>query len=223
MRPTNHKTSMLDLSAKWGTTQMTISNMAKKGCDFDQPDEDVAKWMLKHSMRKSKAMKEAIALVLKPEAIEQVKQEERRSLEEMRDYYSDQLDKATNSGHTDHEEIKFWNDLWLKADESIRRSQAHERKLGLEQGETLPKATVEEILKNVIWAGNACCNNFSKQLAQSLSGKTPAEIHKILKPTLLALLIFEGFDKLAKVPGEINLPQWVIDCVQTEEKLYLKP
>ena len=223
MRPTNHKSSMLDLSAKWGTTQMTISNMAKKGCDFDQPDEDVAKWILKHSMRKSKAMKDAIAAVLKPEIIEHVKQEERRSLEEMRDYYSSELDKATNSSYAGHEEIKFWNDLWLKADESIRRSQAHERKLGLEQGETLPKENVEAILKNVIWAGNACCNNFSKQLAQSLSGKTPAEVHKVLKPNLLAMLIFEGFDKLAKVPGEINMPQWVIDCVKSEEKLYLKP
>ena len=222
MRPTNHKTSMLDLSAKWGTTQMTISNMAKKGCDFDQPDEDVAKWILKHSMRKSKAMKDAIAAVLKPEIIEHVKQEERRSLEEMRDYYSDQLDKATNSGHTDHEEIKFWNDLWLKADESIRRSQAHERKLGLEQGEMLPKADVEAILDNVIYAANACCNNFSKQIAQSLSGKTPAGVHKILKPNLLSWLIFEGFDKLAKVPGEVNLPQWVIDRAKKNEGVYLK-
>jgi len=25
------------------------------------------------------------------------------------------------------------------------------------------------------------------------------------------------------VPGDINLPQWVIDCVQTERKFYLKP
>ena len=210
-------------SEKWGTTQKNISLMIGKGCDFTAPNEDVAKWLLTHAKRKSKPMKEAIASVLKPATIKKVKADEQRNLEEMRDYYAGQLDEVTNSGHNDHEEIKFWNDLWLKADESIRRSQAHERKLGLEQGETLPKAQVEEILKNVIWAGNACCNNFSKQIAQSVSGKTPAEVHKILKPNLLALLIFEGFDRLAKVPGEINIPEWVIDCVKTEEKLYLKP
>ena len=197
--------------------------MIGKGCDFTAPDADVAKWLLSHAKRKSKPMKEAIASVLKPKTIKKVKDEEQRNLEEMRDYYAEQLDDATSSGHTDHEEIKFWNDLWLKADESIRRSQAHARKLGLEQGETLPKDDVERILKNLIWAGNACCDKFSKQIAQRLSGKTPAELHKILKPNLTALLIFEGLDRLAKTPGDINIPQWVIECVQTQKKLYLKP
>jgi len=223
MRPSKFKNPMTSYADKWGATSMTISNLAKKGCDFDAPDEAVAQWLLSHCRRKSQAMKDAIAGVMKPTATKRDKAEDQRSLEEMRDYYAEQLDEATSSSITDHETIKFWNDLWLKADESIRRSQAHERKLGLEQGETLPKAQVEEMLKNVIWAGNACCNNFSKQIAQSLSGKTPAEVHKILKPNLLALLIFEGFDRLAKVPGEINTPQWVIDCVKTEEQLYLKP
>ena len=194
------KQTQAAFSRKWGTTQKNISLMMNKGCDFTQPDEDVAKWLLTHAKRKSKPMKDAIDKVLKPATIKKAKAAQQRTLEETRDYYSDQLDNATSSSVTDHETIKFWNDLWLKADESIRRSQAHERKLGLEQGETLPKASVEEILKNVIWSGNACCNNYSKQIAQSLSGKTPAEIHKIL-----------------------NLPQWVIDCVQREEKLYLKP
>jgi len=211
------------LAEKWGTTQKNISLKIEMGCDFTASDDTVARWWLSHSQRRSKAMNEAIAKYLKPETIKAIKAEDRRTLEQTRDYYSDQLDQVTNSGRNDHVEIKFWNDLWLKADESIRRSQAHERKLGLEQGETLPKEDVEAILKNVIWAGNACCNNFSKQLAQSLSGKTPAEVHKVLKPNLLAMLIFEGFDKLSKVPGEINMPQWVIDCVKSEEKLYLKP
>ena len=65
-------------------------------------------------------------------------------------------------------------------------------------------------------------DKYSKQIAQRLSNKTPAEVHKVLKPTLVALTLFEAMKKVAKCPGEINLPQWVIDCFATEEKLYIK-
>ena len=210
------------LSLKWGTSQMTISNFMRDGCDFTMSDEDVARWLLTHAKRKSKLMREAIAKVLESDDIKMVETAERRSLEDMRDYYSAQLDAATKSSVVDHERIKFWNDLLLKADESIRKSQAHEKKLGIEQGELLQRSEVERILCNVAYTGNACIDKYSKQIAQRLSNKTPAEVHRVLKPTLVALTLFEAMKKVAKCPGEINLPQWVIDCFATEEKLYIK-
>ena len=211
-----------DLSEKWGTTQKNISLMAAKGCDFDASDKEVAKWLLTHSKRKSKAMRAAIDAVLKPEAVQPAEGENVRSLEEMRDYYSMQLDAASKAEHLDREEVKFWNDLLLKADESLRKSEAHSKRLGLDSGEILSRGEVERILRNMAWAGNSCVDKFSKQIAQRLSDKKPAEVHKILKPTLTALLIFEGMNRLAKAPGDINLPQWVIDCMQTEGKNYFK-
>ena len=210
------------LSLKWGTSQMTISNFMRDGCDFTMSDEEVARWLLTHAKRKSKLMREAIAKVLQSDDIKLTETAERRSLEDMRDYYSAQLDAATKSSVVDHERIKFWNDLLLKADESIRKSQAHEKKLGIEQGELLQRTEVERILCNVAWTGNSCIDKYSKQIAQRLSNKTPAEVHKVLKPTLVALTLFEAMKKVAKCPGEINLPQWVIDCFATEEKLYIK-
>jgi len=201
---------------------MTISNFMRDGCDFSMSDEEVARWLLTHAKRKSKLMREAIAKVLESDDIKMVETAERRSLEDMRDYYSAQLDAATKSSVVDHERIKFWNDLLLKADESIRKSQAHEKKLGIEQGELLQRTEVERILCNVAWTGNSCIDKYSKQIAQRLSNKTPAEVHKVLKPTLVALTLFEAMKKVAKCPGEINLPQWVIDCFATEEKLYIK-
>ena len=201
---------------------MTISNFMRDGCDFSMSDEEVARWLLTHAKRKSKLMREAIAKVLESDDIKMVETAERRSLEDMRDYYSAQLDAATKSSVVDHERIKFWNDLLLKADESIRKSQAHEKKLGIEQGELLQRTEVERILCNVAWTGNSCIDKYSKQIAQRLSNKTPAEVHKVLKPTLVALTLFEAMKKVAKCPGNINLPQWVIDCFATEEKLYIK-
>ena len=112
---------------------------------------------------------------------------------------------------------------YLRIDKQIRESEAHAKKLGIDRGEMLSRGEVERILKNVIWAGNACASKFSKQIAQRLSEKKPAEVYDILKPTLTALLIFEGMNRLAKTPGDINLPQWAVDCVQDERKSYLKP
>ena len=177
--------------------------------------------MLAHTKRKSKPMREAIALVMTPDAVEVDEDEKQRSLEETRDYYSGQLNAATKSSMVDHELIKFWNDLLLKADESIRKSQAHEKKLGIEKGELLSKPEVERILKSLFWAGNACCDKFAKQISQRLSDKKPAEIYDILAPMLTALTIFGGLKKVAKTPGDVNLPDWVIECSKTEEKHYL--
>lgn len=217
-----HTYTQKDLAEKWQTSQMTISNYAKQGCPFSGSDKEVARWLNTHSKKKSAPMKAVIDAVLKPEPVTLPDGHETKTLEQMRDYYSDQLDAATRSSETDHELIRFWNDLLLKADESIRRSQAHEKKLNLTNGELISRPEMERILRNMAWAGNACCDKFSKQIAQRLSDKKPAEVHKILKPTLTALLVFEGMNRLAKVPGDINLPQWVIDCMQTEGKNYFK-
>ena len=74
MRPSKFQKAMTSYADKWGATSMTISNLAKKGCDFDAPDEDVAKWLLSHCRRKSQAMKDAIAGVLKPTTIKETRQ-----------------------------------------------------------------------------------------------------------------------------------------------------
>ena len=105
------KQTQKELADQWGTTQMTISNFMRDGCDFIAPDEDVARWLLAHAKRKSKPMREAIAKVLKPKPVKFSPTDKQKSLEEMRDYYSAQLDAATRPGQVAHEEIKFWNDL----------------------------------------------------------------------------------------------------------------
>ena len=92
MRPSKFQKPMTSYAEKWGATSMTISNLAGRGCDFDAPDEDVAKWLMTHCKRKSTPMKEAIALVLKSKKPNKAKAEEQRNLEEMRDYYAEQLD-----------------------------------------------------------------------------------------------------------------------------------
>ena len=222
MRPSKHKHPLQYYADKWGTTQMTVSNHASKGCDWDASDEDVCKWLIKHAPRKSAKMKEVIAATLKPITTEPEELGEQKNLEEMREYYSAKLDEATRRIPVEHDEIKFWNDLLLKVDESIRKSEAHAKKLGIDRGELMSRDEVERILRAMFWAGNACCDKYAKQIAQHLSNKEPAEVYEILAPNLTSLSLFEGLKKVAKVPGEINLPEWVIECAKTEEKQYIE-
>jgi hypothetical protein len=221
-RPRKNKKSQHELAAQWGTSQVNIGKLTAAGCDFDASDKEVAEWLNKNCKRKSPAMRAAIKAVLQPTKIKISEVEGKRSLEEMRDYYGEQLDATTKSDSVDREDVKFWNDLLLKADESLRRSEAHAKKLGVDKGELLSRGEVERIMRAMFWAGNACCEKFAKQIAQKLSNKEPAEIYDILAPLLTSLTLFEALKKVAKPPGEVNLPDWFVDCAATEETQYIE-
>ena len=111
---------------------------------------------------------------------------------------------------------------YLKIEKQIREREAHEKKLGIERGEMLARAEVERILRTLFHSANACCDKFSKQIAQRLSNLEAAEVYEILAPQLTSLTIFESLQKAANPPGECNLPQWVIDTAKTEEKHYIE-
>ena len=86
----------------------------------------------------------------------------------------------------------------------------------------MSRGEVERIMRAMFWAGNACCEKFAKQIAQKLSNKEPAQIYDILAPLLTSLTIFEALKKVAKPPGEVNLPDWVVECASTEESQYIE-
>lgn len=221
MRPRKFKEPLEFHAEKWGVTARTIGNLSERGCDFDASDVAVATWLNKHVKKKSKKMREVIESILKPKKKkEQVKKPADKTAEDLRDDYFSELQEAKAEGDQEREKISL--DAFLKIDKQIRDSEAHAKKIGIDKGELLSRGEVERILCALFWAGNACCDKFSKQIAQRLSDKKPAEIHKILKPTLTALSLFEGLKRVAKTPGDINLPEWVIECSRTEEKQYFK-
>ena len=205
----------------------SIVRWKKLNAPFDGTDADMYQWMINNDIRGADEWKRVFREANpgefpKRKAAKKVaKKTATKSAEQLRDEYFTELQEAKDAGDDAREKITL--DAYLKIDKQIREQEAHNKKLGLDSGETLPRPEVERILKNWIWGGNACCDKYSKQIAQRLSNKPPAEVHKILKPMLTGLLVFEGLKRMAKVPGEINLPQWFIDCVQTERKFYLKP
>ena len=222
MRPSKFNEPMTYYADKWGITTQTVSNLARKGCDFDADEKDVARWMIANCKRKPAKMTAAINEILKPTPLKQSASEsDTATLEQLRDYYSKQLNMATKEDDVQHETVKFWNDLLLKTDESIRRSEAHAKKLGIDSGELLSRSEVERIWRALLWAGNACCDKFAKQMAQRLSNKSPAEVYELLAPYQAAASLFGGMKKITTPPGQVNVPDWLVDCHKHEEAQYL--
>ena len=63
MRPSNHNYPLTHYAAKWHTTTTTAHNYAKRGCDWDASDYDVALWLLKYGRKRSPAQRAAIYAV----------------------------------------------------------------------------------------------------------------------------------------------------------------
>ena len=139
----------------------------------------------------------------------------------LRDFYFGKLSAAAR--RNDQNQIKYWNELLLKTEESMRRTEAHQKKFDLENGETIDRVEVERIIAAMIYAGNACVRSQIKEIAEWLAAESsPAKIYEMLSPAILGGRIFEGFKALTKSQSQVRLPSWVVDCVQSEGENYLK-
>jgi|SouAtlMetagenome_1021521.scaffolds.fasta_scaffold05718_2 hypothetical protein len=139
----------------------------------------------------------------------------------LRDFYFGKLSAAAR--RNDQNQIKYWNELLLKTEESMRRTEAHQKKFDLESGETIDRVEVERILAAIIYAGNACVRSQIKEIAEVLAAESsPAKIYEMLAPAILGGRIFEGFKALARSDSQVKLPGWVIACVQSEGENYLE-
>ena len=63
MRPSKHNHPLSFYAAKWHTTTTTAHNYAKRGCDWDASDYEVALWLLKYGRKRSPAQRAAIYAV----------------------------------------------------------------------------------------------------------------------------------------------------------------
>jgi len=226
---TNDKMSQTDVAKFFRVHPRKASRWEADGCVFNPfvPIE-ICKWIRLNRQRIDKELKKRIVEIEKEHAIEtsggNIKppsnEKERKTLEDFRDYYIEQLNIATAANLAD--EIKHWSDLLLKTEKCLREAQAHERKLGLEQGETIKREEVERIMKAILFAGNACIKNQIKQMAQGLSMKTPQEIYAILPAAILGGKIFEGLSAVSKSDSEVEIPQWMIDCLVEDGGNYIR-
>ena len=223
------KATQTKIADYFETNQRAVSYWKRDGCKLDPFDTlEVCRW-LRMNRRMKPDLKRRVVEIEKEHAIEQMPEkietpktvEDRKTLEQFRDYFAGQLNIATAANLAD--EVKHWTDLLHKAEKCIRESQAHERKLGLEQGETIQREEVERIMKAVIYAGNACVRNQLKEICQVLASESnPNAIYQKLAPATLGGRLFEGFKAVMKSPSKVQLPEWIVDVMQSEGENYLK-
>ena len=209
----------------FGIGQKMVSRWKQQGAPMDDI-QALCKWLRLNRERMPKELKAGIERVEKQTSKNVIQKivveaEDRKTLEDFRDYYVEQLNVATKADLAD--EVKHWNDLLLKAEKCIRESEAHIKKLGIEKGEMMPREDIERILAAVVYAGNACVRAQIKEIAEVLAAESsPAKIYEILAPAILGGRIFEGFKALSKSESLVKLPAWVISCVQSEGENYLE-
>lgn len=213
---------------EWGVKLVTWNKWKEKGAPIGS-EKHLANW-LRNNDRLNKATRERMAQAgittttrgNRKRATDSI-ESKCDTAEDFRDHYQRKLDEEIQKGDDgDPIELKFWSELFLKQDKSIRDSEAHAAKLGIDNGTTLPRAEVERILRACFYAGNACVNSNLTMICQHIAGlNDPAGIYNVLKPAVVGGRLFSGFDKVANIKGAPALPEWVIDAVRIEAKQYL--
>ena len=208
-------------AVEFGVSENVFRGWLKKGAPYQNKAKMIT-W-LNNLVRKSpevKAYLKEAGVNLKPSKSKAAKKTGAKTAEDFRDHYQRELEKATDSN--DQDQVKFWSDLFLKQDESIRRSEAHAAKLGIDNGTVMPRAEVERVLRAIFYAGNANVQGVLTSICQQLVGYTDAgELYHALKPAIVGGRLFSGLDKVMTTRGAPNVPEWFVDCIKLEAKQYL--
>jgi transcriptional regulator with XRE-family HTH domain len=220
------KITQQKIADNFGVSQKMVSRWKQQGAPLDD-FQALCKWLRLNRQRMPKELKagikrmERIATKGVTQRTSPVDETDRKTLEDFRDYYVQQLNFAAKADLAD--EVKHWNDLLLKTEKCIRESEAHIKKLGIEKGEMMPREEIERIIRAMIYGGNACVRAQVKEIAEVLAAESsPAEIYEMLSPAILGGRIFEGLKVLTKSESQVSLPIWVVKCFQSEGENYLQ-
>tara|TARA_B100000749_G_scaffold280793_1_gene278817 strand:+ start:715 stop:1446 length:732 start_codon:yes stop_codon:yes gene_type:complete len=206
---------------EFGVSERTFRDWLEQGAPYMNKPKMLT-WLnnLQHKTRHVKAYLKKHRISPLPTKKDVLKSKDGQTIEDFRDHYSKELSIATRTN--DQSQISFWADLYLKAAESIRRSEIHAAKLGVETGATLPRERVEQIICDMCYSGNACIQSVMTMICQHLSGlDDPVEIYDVLMPAIVGGRLFSGLDKVSKLSGTPGLPDWVIAAYQKEAGQYL--
>ena len=208
-------------ASEFGVSENVFRKWLQKGAPY-QNEAKMITW-LNNLNRKSpevKAYLKARGVKPKPRKSAVLKSIKAKTAEDFRDHYQKKLEEATETN--DQDQVKFWSELFLKQDESIRRSEAHSAKLGIDNGTVMPRAEVERVLRAIFYAGNANVQGVLTSICQQLVGHTDAgELYHALKPAIVGGRLFSGLDKVMTTKGAPNVPEWFVDCIKLEAKQYL--
>lgn len=121
------KVTQQQIADTFGVNQKMVSRWKQQGAPMDDLLA-LCKWIRLHRQRMPKELKQGIERIEKQagknviQAATADAPSNRKTLEDFRDYYVEQLNVATQASLPD--EVKHWNDLLLKAEKCIRELEA---------------------------------------------------------------------------------------------------
>lgn len=144
-------------------------------------------------------------------------------LAKARDFAAFKLEKANKQN--DRQSIKFYSDLLVKFEGAIHDAQLRARKLGMDEGELLPRHEIERIFFALgFWLMRATdqhLDTLSASIAKRTSDLSAEDVRRVLEPELLSARFLVPFARSASIQSGLSLPQWIVDKLKTVTGDYL--
>lgn len=138
----------------------------------------------------------------------------KESLEKLalaRDFASFKFEKASRA--TDKDNMKFYAELLSKFEGVFHDAQLRARKLGIDEGELLPRSEVERITWAVAYwllrATDQHLDAITSKLKALSPGLDAEPVRAVLEPELLSCRFLEPFAKAARIQSGVGLPGWL--------------
>ncbi len=127
-----------------------------------------------------------------------------------RDYAAFRFEKA--AAKSDRSGMKFYGDLLAKMESVLHDAQLRAKKLGLDEGQLLPRGEVERIAWALAyWALRAVDLNLDALSVRfEKLGLSSAAAREVLEPELLSDRFLVPFARAAKIQGGTELPEWLV-------------
>lgn len=130
-----------------------------------------------------------------------------------RDFVAFKFEKASRANERD--DMGFYANLLAKFEGVFHDAQLRAKKLGIDDGELLPRPEVERIAWAIAyWLLRATDQNLDA-LTSKLTALSPgfdaAPVRAVLEPELLSARFLIPFARAAKIQSGVTIPQWLYD------------
>jgi hypothetical protein len=141
-----------------------------------------------------------------------------------RDFASFKFEKASQVDARG--DMKFFADLLAKMESCLHDAQLRAKKLGVDEGELLPRPEVERIAWALAyWTLRAVDQNLdalSSKLAALSPGLEAGPIRAVLEPELLSARFLTPYARAAKIQSGVTLPEWLVAKMRESVGDYLE-
>jgi hypothetical protein len=233
------------LAVHWRVGEATIKRWRTKGAPLTS-DEEMAAWFATQNSVPPVALARAKELATGATAaggppansdaewkafVEQSKldatdtpKQSLASITRARDFAAFRFMEAAKTNN--RSDMKFYADLLSTFDGVVHDAQLRAKKLGIDQGELLPRPEVERIVFALgYWlmrAADLQLDALTGRLKALAPGLAAEAVRGVLEPELLSMRFLEPFARAAKIQSGVSLPEWFVAKMRETAGDYLE-